>query len=182
MERFDYGIMEEMQKRYAVKHFRQEAIAREELLPLLEAARSAPSCFNEQPWRFLVGDTPEPRGKLADALTPGNAWAKGAPVLILVLCTTRFRLNDKPNGYCRFDAGTASGFLQLEAVRRGFAVHCMAGFHADKAREAFDIPEELDIVELIALGRPAPKGELTEEQKKQEQPGDRKALAELLLN
>lgn len=182
MKRFDYGIMEEMQRRYAVKSFRQERITREELLPLLEAARSAPSCYNEQPWRFLIGDTPETHGKLAEALNPGNAWAKDAPVLILVLCTQRFRLNDKPNGYCRFDTGTASGFLQLEAVRRGFAVHCMAGFHADKARELLDIPSALDIVELIALGRPIPEAKLTEAQKKQEQPGERKALTELLLH
>lgn len=179
---YNYDIMPEIKTRYALKHFIQETITREELLPVFEAARYAPSCFNEQPERYIVGDNPEDHAKLADCLTPGNAYAKKAPVLILVMTKKFFALNGKENHFRRFDAGTATGFLQLEAVRRGFGVHCMAGFDGNKARELFDIPEDLDIIAMVALGRPAPLDTLTEEERAQEKPGTRNPLDTFILN
>ncbi len=182
MERdYTYPIMPEIQARYATRQFDSFPVSREEILPLLEAARYAPSCYNEQPWRFVLGDTPDTFAKLAETLAAGNAWAKQAPVLILVLATRFFKLNGEPNPYSRFDTGTASGFLQLEAVRRGFAAHCMAGYDADKARALFSIPETLDIIELIAIGRPANLQQLSSEAQAQEKPGTRMPLADLLF-
>lgn len=183
MERvYNYDIMPEIKTRYALKHFVQETIPREALLPIFEAARYAPSCFNEQPERYILGDTQEAHAKLADCLTPGNAYAKKAPVLILVLTKKTFTYNGKDNAWSRFDAGTATAFLQLEAVRRGFGVHCMAGFDGKKARELFGISDDLDTICMIALGRPAPLDSLTEEERAQEKPGTRNALESFILN
>lgn len=179
---YNYEILPEIKQRYATKNFSGQVISRGELLPIFEAARYAPSAFNEQPWRFLVGDTPEVYDKLAQTLVPGNAWAKRAPVLILVLCTKPFKYNGEYNAHSRFDTGTASGFLQLEAARQGFVTHCMSGFDAELARELFQIPEELDIIELIALGRPAVLSELPEEQQKEERPGTRNPLESFFWN
>lgn len=182
---YNYDIMPEMKTRYALKHWIQEEIGRNALLPIFEAARYAPSCFNEQPERYIVadnGDHAQDHATLADCLAPGNAYAKDAPVLILVLAKRTFTLNGKENAWARFDTGTATGFMQLEAVRRGFGVHCMAGFDAKKAREAFDIAEDLDIVCMVALGRPAPLDTLTEAQQAQERPGNRNVLDSFILN
>lgn len=182
MERnYNYDIMPEIKTRYAVKYFKRQNITREELLPVFEAARYAPSCFNEQPWRYIVGDAPERHDKLAQCLDKGNAWAKEAPVLLLVLAKKPFDLTGKDNAYARFDTGTATGFLQLEAVRRGFAVHCMAGFSAPKARELFAIDERFDIICMVALGRPADAGELAPEQRADQAPGTRNALETFIL-
>jgi len=74
---YAYDIMPEIQKRYATKNFSSRPVSREALLPLVEAARYAPSCYNEQPWRYLLGDDPKTHEKLARCLVPGNAWAKG---------------------------------------------------------------------------------------------------------
>lgn len=180
---YNYDILPEIQARYAARSFASTPVSREELLPLFEAARYAPSCFNEQPWRFLAGDSdhPETYQTLADTLATGNAWAKEAPVLILVLCAKRFRLNDKENAFARFDTGAATGFLQLEAVRRGFAVHSIAGFDGAKAREALRITDDLDIVDMIVLGRPVDPDTLPDEKKKQEIPGERNPLESFLL-
>lgn len=179
---YNYDIMPEMKQRYATKNFSPEKIAREELMPLFEAARYAPSAFNEQPWRFIVGDDAATYGKLADTLTPGNAWAREAPVLILVLSTRFFNFTKEPNAHSRYDAGTASGFLQLEALRRGFVCHSMSGFSTEKARKLLEIPPELDIIALIALGRPGDYDALPDEKKALERPGTRNPLPTFLLN
>lgn len=183
MEReYNYDIMPEIQKRYALKHFSDKPVTREMILPIVEAARYAPSCYNEQPERYILGDNPEDHEKLASCLASGNAYAKKAPVLILVLCKRTFTLTGKDNHFSRFDTGTATGFLQLEAVRRGFGVHCMAGFDGNKARELFSIDEDLDTIAMIALGYPADLDSLSDEERAQEKPGTRNPLESFVLN
>ncbi|MDL2273873.1 nitroreductase family protein [Oscillospiraceae bacterium OttesenSCG-928-G22] len=178
---YNYDILPEIKTRYAVKNFSEEKLAREELLPLIEAARYAPSAFNEQPWRFILGDDEATHGKIADTLAAGNAWAKKAPVLLLILTKTPFAYNGKPNAHSRFDAGCASGFLQLEAARRGLVSHCMSGFDANKARELLSVPEEYDIIAVLALGKPANLDALPEELRKLEEPGTRNPLDSFIL-
>lgn len=176
---YQYDILPEVKNRYAVKYFDKTPVSLAEIMPLLEAARYAPSCFNEQPWRYLIAHEPERREKLAACLAPGNAWAKEAPVLVLIMATKHFVYNNKPNAHSRFDTGCATGFLQLEAVRRGFAVHCMAGFDAEKARKAFDLPDTLDIIAVMALGKPLMN--LTDAQQAEQEPGTREPLEKFLL-
>lgn len=183
MERdYTYDIMPEIKQRYAVKYFKDEVLTRQDILPIFEAARYAPSCFNEQPWRYIVGDDKDRHDRLAQCLSEGNAWAKAAPVLLLVLAKKTFALNDKDNAYARFDAGTATGFLQLEAVRRGFAIHCMAGFSAAKARELFDIPDTLDVICMVALGHAEDTDELSQAQRDDQRPGTRQPIETFILD
>ncbi len=170
---YAYDILPEIKTRYAVKRFVAEPVARAALMPLIEAARYAPSCYNEQPWRFVLGDTPETREKLAACLWPGNAWAKDAPVLMLVLSKNTFTYNGVKNTLAKFDAGQATAFLQLEAVRRGFAIHAIGGFDAKAARAAFDIPDDFTAVAMLALGRPSPDDT--------EKPGERMPTEKLLM-
>lgn len=174
---YQYEIMDEIKRRYSTRIFSAETVTKEELMPVFEAARYAPSAYNEQPWRFIVGYAgDENHRRIADALVEGNAWAKKAPVLILALCTKNFKLNNEPNAHSRYDTGVAAAFLQLEAARRGLVTHCMSGFLTEKAGKAFGIPDGLDIVVTIALGK-AGKPELTENEK----PGERSPLESLLL-
>lgn len=175
---YQYDILEEIKKRYATRVFGSEAVTREELMPVFEAARYAPSAYNEQPWRFIVGYAgDENHRKIAGALMDGNAaWAGKAPVLILALCTKNFKLNNEPNAHSRYDTGTATAFLQLEAARQGLVTHCMSGFFPDQAREVFEIPDGLDIVVTIALGKPGDPA-LTDKEKA----GERNALERLFL-
>jgi nitroreductase len=181
MERdYNYDIMPEIKIRYATRVFDSAKVTRQELMPLFEAARYAPSCFNEQPWRFIIGDDPQTHEKLGQVLMPGNAWAKAAPVLVLTMCKRKFKMTGEDNPFSRFDTGTATGFLQLEAVRQGFSVHSMGGFSADKARELFNIPDDIDIIDMIAIGRPANLDELPEEVRKKEIPGTRMPLDDII--
>ena len=64
--------------RWSPRALSPRRIDRATLATLFEAARWAPSCFNEQPWRYLFAtqDGPAAFETLASLLVPGNAWAK----------------------------------------------------------------------------------------------------------
>src|SRR5258707_1796037 len=93
------GVLPVILERWSPRHFADRDVSLAVLKVLFEAARWAPSSFNEQPWRFIVGHrTSETYKKIADALVPSNqAWAQNAPVLILSMAKTRFSNNDSPN-------------------------------------------------------------------------------------
>lgn len=173
---YNFEIMPEIKARYSTRFFSDDKISNDELMPVFEAARYAPSAYNEQPWRFLIGNNDKTHELLGETLAAGNAWAKAAPVLILVMATKNFVMTGEANAHNRFDAGTASGFLQLEAVRCGLVTHNMSGFDANKARELLNISGELDIISLIALGKPA-----APEQTQDEIPGTRNPLNSIFI-
>lgn len=131
-----HGIDAAFLKRFSPKHFSDRPVREEDLLALIEAAMTAPSCFNEQPWRFVLGEKED----FLAVLTQKNAeFASGAPLLILVCSTQTFSRNRKPNRWHGFDSGTAMGYLILEALRRDLYVHPMGGFNVTKAKERFGL-------------------------------------------
>ena len=147
-------------------------IATRTLVSLFEAARWAPSCFNEQPWRYLVCDRfrDEERWEMAlHCLVEGNqTWAVHAPVLIAAIADTLFSRNGKPNRWCAYDTGAASENLCLQATQLGLAIHQMGGFDSDRVIECFDIPERYEPVAMIALGYPGDPDSLSERQRETE--------------
>lgn len=148
-------IHELLQKRFSPRDFDDRFVPKEILRTLIEAARWAPSSFNEQPWRFIVAtqDDPDEFDKLLECLVPGNQeWAKTAPVLMLSAAKLTFTKNDKSNRHAYHDVGLAVSQLIVQATALGLYVHQMAGFDVDKARETYAIPEGFDPVAAIAIG------------------------------
>ena len=133
-------------------------VSDDDLQRVFEAARWAPSSYNEQPWRFVVGR----RGDAAydailGALTGHNpTWARTAPVLALVLATDAFARNGKENAHRRHDVGAALMALSLAAGALGLGVHQMAGVAGGAAADVLGVPDGFDPVVAFALGRPAP--------------------------
>ena len=184
MERtFRYDIMPEIKERWSPRAFSEERIPREEILALIEAASFSPSCFNEQPWRFIIADSEEKLAKMRDTLTVQNqVWANKAPVLILIAAKKNFSLNNWENFWHMFDAGTSWGFLSLEAVRRGLVTHAMGGFDTEKAREAFAISDKYEIITIVAVGKYGRPEELPDDLQKRERPDVRKDVESLILD
>jgi nitroreductase len=172
-------------ERWSPRAFADRDVAAADLKTIFEAARWAPSSYNEQPWRFFVGHRgSETYSKILGALVPFNQdWAKGAPVLVLGLARTRFSHNDTPNNYAAHDLGAAMALMAVQATVLGLAAHQMAGFDWAKAREAFAIPDTFAMGSVMAIGY---RGELTDMEEKfqaQEQaPRSRKPLSEIVLS
>jgi len=183
MERvFSHEIMPEIQSRWSPRAFSTKPVAASELQALLEAARYAPSCSNEQPWRFLITDSEDKLARLRGVLDEGNqVWANKAPVLILVTSKKQFAKTGKDNHWQMFDSGTAWGYLSLEAERRGLVTHAMGGFDREKTRREFSIPDDLEVITVIAVGYYGHKSELSAINQQREQPQTRKEIAEILL-
>ena len=146
-----------IQTRWSPRAFAADkAVSHGDLLALLEAARWAASCFNDQPWRFVVCD------KNTDAVSWQNAyasivernqlWAKNAPVLILAVAMANFNHNDKPNRWAMYDTGAACANLSLQATALGLIVHQMGGFDAEKTRELFHLPHDCTPMAMLAVG------------------------------
>lgn len=175
-----YPIHELLRRRWSPVAFSNQAVESEKLASLLEAARWAPSSFNEQPWSFIVAtkENPAEYERLLGCLTEGNiAWAKQAPVLMLSVAKTNFERNGKPNRHAFHDVGLAAENLVLQATALGLFVHQMAGILPDKARETYGIPKGHEAVAGIALGYPGDGAALEEKlQKRQNAPRSRKPL------
>ena len=117
----------------------------EDLCSLFEAARWAPSSYNEQPWSYIVATRSERAEfeRLLSCLMEGNqAWACHVPVLALGITREAFTRNGKPNAAAQHDLGLASENLVSEATTRGLCVHQMIGIVPDRARELYGIPED----------------------------------------
>lgn len=176
-----HEVLPLMKTRFSARAMNGKALQKDTLHALIEAAGLAPSCFNEQPWRFLVAEG-ERFDRLLSTLTEKNqSWAKKAGALILLMSKKTFTQGGHKNPWHLSDAGCAAGFLMLEAERRGLYAHPMAGFNRDKARELFQIDEDLEIIEVIAVGEPGNKDELPEALREAEHPQARKPYTDLIL-
>lgn len=133
-----------------------KSVSKEQIIAMLEAARWAPSCFGDQPWRFVVWDKQTDNKswqKAFDCLAPANqAWVKDTPVLMLVCADTLFNHNQKPNRWGQYDTGAAAENICLQAASMGLMAHQMGGFDSDKAREAFAIPEQYIPMAMLCVG------------------------------
>ena len=179
------GVLPVILERWSPRAFADRNVNPSDLKTIFEAARWAPSSFNEQPWRFFVGHrNSETYKKIFDTLVPFNqAWVQTAPVLILGVAKTRFSHNDSPNNYAVHDLGAADGFITLQAASMGIVTHQMAGFDQAKAREAFEIPEIYAIGSVMAMGYHGDLSSLDEHYQAQEQsPRSRKPLSEIVLS
>jgi len=166
----DYPVHDLIKKRWSPRAFAEKPVNPELIKQLFDAARWAPSSYNEQPWRFIVArrENSEEFEQLAEVLMDGNSWAKEAPVLGLTIVKTFFEKNGKSNRVAEHDLGQAMSYLTLEAMRHDIYVHQMAGIHLDKARELFDIPEKYEPVTMFALGYLGKPGQLPEKLQKSE--------------
>lgn len=182
---FAHDVHELIRKRWSPRTFAPRPVEEETILTLLEAARWAASSSNGQPWRFIYATQAQADrfGKLFDCLSEGNQeWAGAAPVLILTLAKTRSERSGRPNRWALYDLGLAIGNLTTQATALDLYVRNMAGFSAEKARQHFALPDDIEPVTMIAVGYLGDLDQLPEDLKQRELASrERKPLAELIL-
>ncbi|MBV9673614.1 MAG: nitroreductase family protein [Verrucomicrobia bacterium] len=175
----DHPVEKIFLDRWSPRAMSGDSISQEELLTLFEAARWAPSSYNNQPWRFLYAhrDTPEWPAFLDLLVDANKIWAKNAAVLVLIVSKKTFDHNSKPSITHSFDAGAAWGSLALQASQSGLVTHGMQGFDYDKAKTVLQIPDEFQVEAMVAIGRPGRKEDLPPEVQERETPNGRRPLA-----
>lgn len=151
----DHPIQNLLAVRWSPYVFSERPVPIADLRSLFEAARWAPSSYNEQPWRFIVGirGQGDTHRRILECLVEANQqWAQHAPVLMLGTVVNRFVRNDNPNKAAHHDLGLAVGNLLHEATSRGLSVHQMIGLDPEAAREAFSIPMNAEALTALAIG------------------------------
>ena len=157
-------------------------ISSDDLAAIFEAARWAPSAFNAQPWKFVLGIRGDEKfSEIASLLSPFNQqWAPKSSALVLVNALT-LREDGQSNPTALYDAGLAVSLLTVEANHRGYDVHQMSGFDNDLAKSKFPLGNGVQPVTCIAIGKRTSADSLTDEIKAREvAPRTRKALYEIV--
>lgn len=179
----DHPIDHQFLERWSPRAFNNDAISEDELMTMLEAARWAPSSYNSQPWRFIYGLRGEPEfDTLFGLLTGGNpSWAGRAAALVMIASKRTMRppgaQADVPYHSHSFDAGSAWGYMALQAHAMGWMTHGMAGVDFERAAVELAIPEGYRIECAVAVGRQGDKAMLPDFYQTLEQPSDRQPLS-----
>lgn len=181
-----FRIHELLSRRWSPRAFADQAVEREKIQSLLEAARWAPSSFNEQPWFFIIAtaDHPAEHQKLLSCLKEGNQiWAHKAPLLILTVAKMHFDHNGQANRHAYHDVGLAVGNLVVQATAMDLVIHQMAGIRSDNIRECYSLPAGYEAVTGIAVGYLGDSNNLPELLREQElAPRSRKSLREFVFS
>jgi len=124
---------------------------------LADAAHKSASCNNNQPWRFIFVYEMVQLGRVQEALSKGNAWAKEGSMVVAVLSRREYDCTPLDRDLFMFDTGLATAHLILRATELGLVAHPVAGYDAHKVREVLGIPAELVLIALIIVGKRADK-------------------------
>src|SRR5579884_1891524 len=128
-------ITELIRTQRATRHYSQQPVSEEDIRTILNAGRRAQSSKNGQPWYFIVVRDREGLRRLADSGMYADHLREAAFAIALV---------SSPTGASDFDLGQAAAYLQLAAWELGIG-SCVTWMHyADKAREALNVPADLD--------------------------------------
>ena len=176
----DYPIESVFLDRWSPRAMSGEPITEEELFTLFEAARWAPSSFNNQPWRILYARRDTPHWPLFFNLLVefNQSWAKHAAALVIFISKKTFDHNGEPALTHSFDTGAAWENFALQGALKGLVIHGMQGFDYDKARTALNIPEGFNVEAMAVIGKPGRKEDLSEKLRERETPSDRRKLTE----
>jgi nitroreductase len=178
----DHPIDSLFLNRWSPRAMTGEAIPPEDLMVLFEAARWAPSSYNNQPWRLLYARRDTEQWPLFfDLMGEFNqSWAKNAAALVLFISKTHFDFNGEPSVTHSFDTGAAWQSLALQGWLKGLVVHGMQGFDYERARTALNIPEGFQVEAMAAIGKPADPATLSAELQQKEVVSDRRKLEQTI--
>ncbi len=148
------SFLELAKGRRSVRLYRPEPVPPLVIRRLLEAARSAPSGLNVQPWEFVVVTDETLRAQVGR-----NAFYYGiysphvgrAPVIIAVC------MNRRRGPFARDDCCIAATHLLLAAADLGLGACWVGGLRREAVRRSLGVPEGMQVLCLVTVGYPAEK-------------------------
>lgn len=177
----DHPVEDLFVRRWSPRAMSGEPLEHDQLMSLFEAARWAPSTYNEQEWRYLYAHRDTPHWQtFFDLLMEGNQqWCKTAAVLGVVCSRTTLSKNGDVNPVHSFDAGLSYMSLALQGAAMGLVVHAMVGFDAAAAHEKLNVPDGYAVDAMFAVGHPGDPAQLPGMWREKETPGGRKPVREI---
>ena len=146
-------VAQAIRTRCSCRNYQDKPIEQAKLLAVLEAARLAPSAKNLQDWRFVVATDRQVKKKLAAAAN--NQTFLESAGAIIVACTVSDHVMRCGQAVGPIDVAIAMEHMCLQATELGLATCWIGSFYPDKVRPIVAIPENVTIIELLALGYPA---------------------------
>ena len=166
------GIVPEIEARRAMRALSTRKIPGEIVDRILKAATFAPSCANNQPWRFVVVTDSAVLGEVKKHLTRGNYWAKLSPFIVAVCTRSDFDCElSEGREYAYYDTGMAVANMLLQGVREGLYTHPIAGFEPLPIKEVLGIPAAATLLNLVIFGYPGDSATLGEKHLESENSG-----------
>ena len=150
-------VIHAIEERRAYRSLEPVRITEDMIRDLARYAGLAPSCFNNQPCRFVFVYDSQSLKNMKEALSKGNQWAYPASLIVAVFSRKEDDCIIKDRIYHQFDCGLAAGFLLLRATELGLVAHPIAGFSPKKTKEILGIPEEYEVITLIIVGKHSDK-------------------------
>jgi nitroreductase len=147
------SVKQAIEARRAYRSLDPVEITEELIRDLAESARLSASCFNNQPWRFVFVHDPQVLKELHGALSSGNKWARAASMIIAVFSREDLDCRTKGRNYYLFDTGMATAFIILRATELGLVAHPIAGFNEGKVKEILGVPEDMQVITLVNVGK-----------------------------
>ncbi|MBC9784652.1 nitroreductase family protein [Heliobacterium chlorum] len=147
--------MDAILSRRSVRKYTDQPVSDELVKELLEAAMSAPSAGNEQPWHFIVIKDRQ----LLDEIPKFHPYAgmvKQSPVAIVVCGDETL---EKYKGFWVQDCSAATQNILVAAQAKGIGA-VWVGLYPEKGRvkalrDLLGIPEQVIPLALIPVGYPA---------------------------
>jgi nitroreductase len=146
-------VKEAIKSRRAYRSLEHVEITEELVEDLAESARLFCSCFNNQPWRYVFVFDKSMLKQMHEALSSGNEWARAASLIIAVFSKPELDCMIKDRQYYLFDTGMATAAIILRATELGLVAHPIAGFSPKKTRKILGIPDEMQVITLVIVGR-----------------------------
>jgi nitroreductase len=148
-------VREAIEARRAYRSLAPAEITEELIRDLAECASLSASCFNNQPWRFVFVYDAGVLARMRDVMSKGNEWTFDASMIIAVLSKKEYDCVIRDRVYYHFDVGMATALMILRATELGLVAHPIAGYSPKKTREVLGIPDELEVITLVNVGRHA---------------------------
>lgn len=146
-------FMDVLEKRKSYRAFDPVEITDEMVKDLAYAASRAPSCSNNQPWRFVFVKGEKKLNEIKKTLNKGNYWGERGSLIVAVFSKGDLDCQVRGRDYNWLDTGMAMMNLLLKAVDMGLATHPIAGFDEVEAKEVLNIPEEYTLLPLIIISK-----------------------------
>lgn len=141
-----------MNSRRSIRHYDpHKMVEKEKLNLLLEAAMSAPSACNLQPWEFIVMQQPESVSKLKTHIYEDNGRHYNAPCAIVICANTSYLPWE---GRGEADCHAAIQNILLMATALSLGTVWIGAFDESGIKQSFEIPSHVVVNAIILLGYP----------------------------